>query len=235
MRLSSCFGVSQSNLEQPSRDLLAPVRDLNDLSVVCNAWWTVGLLRDGARRPDVPATVGRPYGGHRSMFATSLPMYGRPVLGRINGDLEIANGTWLSPVINIVMLLEADMVCYCGIMGTLDEGAGARARDSTRAVAPRPGSRVDAGAGNAFGRRRWSLRDSKRVPFMTICPELSRDTFADGHHGKGRLAPENAHNEGIGRGTQTGTFAAARRDRKVPSCIILVLSHTCITISRMRL
>ena len=59
-RLSSCFGVSQSNLEQPSRDLLAPVRDLNDLSIASKVWWTAHLPSDDARRPDVPATVGRP-------------------------------------------------------------------------------------------------------------------------------------------------------------------------------
>ena len=114
MRLSSCFGVSQSNLEQPSWDLLAPVRDLNDLSVVRNAWWTPGLLRDGARRPDVPATVGRPYSGHRSLFATSLPTHRRPVPGRINGDPKIADGTCLSPVINVLMLLEVDMQAIAG-------------------------------------------------------------------------------------------------------------------------
>ena len=60
MRLSSSLGPSISNEEQRSRDLLAPVRDINDLSIVSNAWWTAQLPLDDARRPDVPATVGRP-------------------------------------------------------------------------------------------------------------------------------------------------------------------------------
>ena len=127
------------------------------------------------------------------------------------------------------------MLRYCGIMATLNEGAGAREQDSTRAMAPWPGSRVGEGAGKARRHCQQRLSCGKRVHFVSILKKLSRITFADGHHGKGRLAPENAYNEGIGRGTQTGTFATARRDRKVPSCKILVLSHTCITISRMRL
>ena len=61
MRLRSSFGVSRPDLEQPERDLLAPVRDLEDLCVVRQAWWTVRLLLDGARRPYVAATVERPY------------------------------------------------------------------------------------------------------------------------------------------------------------------------------
>ena len=114
MRLSSCFGPPISIEEQPSGDLLAPVRDINDLSIVSKAWWTVHLPLDDARRPDVPATVGRPYSGHRSLFATSLPTHRRPVPGRINGDPKIADGTCLSPVINVLMLLEVDMQAIAG-------------------------------------------------------------------------------------------------------------------------
>ena len=72
MRLSSCFGPPISIEEQPSGDLLAPVRDINDLSIVSKAWWTVHLPLDDARRPDVPATVGRPYSGHRSLRSPHL-------------------------------------------------------------------------------------------------------------------------------------------------------------------
>ena len=72
MRLSSCFGPPISIEEQPSGDLLAPVRDINDLSIVSKAWWTVHLPLDDARRPDVPATVGRPYSGHRSLRSPPL-------------------------------------------------------------------------------------------------------------------------------------------------------------------
>ena len=61
MRLRSSFRVSQPDLEQPERDLLAPVRDLDDLCVVRQAWWTGNLLLDGARRPGGAATVERPY------------------------------------------------------------------------------------------------------------------------------------------------------------------------------
>ena len=60
MRLRSSFGVSRPDLEQPERDLLAPVRDLDDLCVVHQTWWTVRLLLDGARRPGGAATVERP-------------------------------------------------------------------------------------------------------------------------------------------------------------------------------
>ena len=72
MHLSSCFGPPISIEEQPSGDLLAPVRDINDLSIVSKAWWTVHLPLDDARRPDVPATVGRPYSGHRSLRSPHL-------------------------------------------------------------------------------------------------------------------------------------------------------------------
>ena len=48
---------------------------------------------------------------------------------------------------------------------------------------------------------------------------------------KGDMAPENAQDEGITHGTKTGAFAFVRRDKKVPSCIIMSLPHTCITIS----
>ena len=72
MRLSSSLGPSISNDEQRSRDLLAPVRDINDLSIVSKAWWTVQLPLDDARRPDVPATVERPYSGHRSLRSPHL-------------------------------------------------------------------------------------------------------------------------------------------------------------------
>ena len=61
MRLSSCFGPPISIEEQRSRDLLAPVRDINDLSIVSKAWWTAELLLHDARRPNVPSTVRRPY------------------------------------------------------------------------------------------------------------------------------------------------------------------------------
>ena len=173
---------------------------------------------EGLQRPQIAA------------FATPLPMYGRHVLGRINGDLEIAAGAWFSPAIKLFMSLNAAMLRYCGIMAPLNEGAGARERDSTRAVAPRPGSRVGEGAGKARRHCQQRLSCGKRVYFVSILKKLSRITFADGHHGKGRLAPENAHNEGIGRGTQAGTFAAARRDGKVPSCINSLLSHAHINI-----
>ena len=173
---------------------------------------------EGLQRPQIAA------------FATPLPMYGRHVLGRINGDLEIADGACFSPAIKLFMSLNAAMLRYCGIMATFNEGAGARERDSTRAVAPRPGSRVGEGAGKARRHCQQRLSCGKRVYFVSILKKLSRITFADGHHGKGRLAPENAHNEGIGRGTQAGTFASARRDGKVPSCINSLLSHAHINI-----
>ena len=87
MRLSSrACGVSQSNLEQPSQDLLAPVRHLNDLSIVSKAWWTVGLLCDGAWRTDGPVTMGRPWGHHKPASATCQPTYRPLVPGRIDND-----------------------------------------------------------------------------------------------------------------------------------------------------
>ena len=176
-----------------------------------------------------PPWEGRTAATDRCVRHTSA-MYGRPVLGRINGDLEIADGACFSPAIKLFMSLNAAMLRYCGIMATLNEGAGARERDSTRAVAPRPGSRVGEGAGKARRHCQQRLSCGKRVYFVSILKKLSRITFADGHHGKGRLAPENAHNEGIWRGTQAGTFAAARRDGKVPSCINSLLSHAHINI-----
>ena len=61
MRLRWPFGVSQPDLEQPERDLLAPVRDLYEPYDGHQAWWTAHLLLDGARRPNVPSAVERPY------------------------------------------------------------------------------------------------------------------------------------------------------------------------------
>ena len=61
MRLRWPFGVSQPDLEQPERDLLAPVRDLYEPYDEHQAWWTAHLLLHGARRPAVPSTVRRPY------------------------------------------------------------------------------------------------------------------------------------------------------------------------------
>ena len=48
---------------------------------------------------------------------------------------------------------------------------------------------------------------------------------------KGDMAPENAQDEDITHGKKTGAFAFVRMDREVPSCIIMPLYHTCITIS----
>ena len=48
---------------------------------------------------------------------------------------------------------------------------------------------------------------------------------------KGDLAPQNAQNEGITHGMKMRIVLNVRVDRKVPSCIRISLSHTCITIS----
>ena len=89
MRLRWPFGVSQPDLEQPERDLLAPVRDLYELCDGHQAWWTAHLLLDGARRPVVPSTVTRPYSDRGRVSGTPAPTCGRLVPGRINGDLDI--------------------------------------------------------------------------------------------------------------------------------------------------
>ena len=118
-----------------------------------------------------PPWEGRTAATDRCVRHTSA-MYGRPVLGRINGDLEIADGACFSPAIKLFMSLNAAMLRYCGIMATLNEGAGARERDSTRAVAPRPGSRVGEGAGKARRHCQQRLSCGKRVYFVSNCPEL---------------------------------------------------------------
>ena len=67
--------------------------------------------------------------------------------------------------------------------------------------------------------------------FYTNCGKLSRIRFTNGIMTKGDMAPENAQNEGITHGKKTGAFAFVGMDREVPSCIIMPLYHTCITIS----
>ena len=89
MRLRWPFGVSQPDLEQPERDLLAPVRDLYEPCDGHQAWWTAHLLLDGARRPVVPSTVRRPFSDRGRVSGTPTPACGRLVPGRINGDLDI--------------------------------------------------------------------------------------------------------------------------------------------------
>ena len=134
----SPFGVSRPNLEQPERDLLAPVRDLYEPYDEPQAWWTAHLLLDGASRPAVPSTVRRPFSDRGRVCGASAPACGRLVPGRINGDLDITLRTCLPPAIKLFMLLEAAMLRYCGIMATIVEGAVTRARDSARPAARRP-------------------------------------------------------------------------------------------------
>ena len=78
MRLRWPFGVSQPDLEQPERDLLAPVRDLYEPCDVHQAWWTAHLLLDGARRPVVPSTVRRPHSDRGRVSGASAPACGAP-------------------------------------------------------------------------------------------------------------------------------------------------------------
>ena len=172
MRLRSSFGVPRPDLEQPERDLLAPVRDLDDLCVVRQAWWTVRLPLDGARRPYAAATVRRPFSDRGRMSGASAPACGRLVPGRINGDLDITLRTCLPPAIKIIMLLEAAMLRYCGIMAPNVEGAESRARDSARPAARRPGPRNRTGAVSVLGRPQQRLRTGERVRFCTNCLTL---------------------------------------------------------------
>ena len=60
---------------------------------------------------------------------------------------------------------------------------------------------------------------------------LSRFRNTNGITTKVDLAPENAQNEGITHGMKMRIVLIVRVDRKVPSCISISLSHTCITIS----
>ena len=60
---------------------------------------------------------------------------------------------------------------------------------------------------------------------------MARIRFTNGIMTKGDMTPENAQNEGITHGKKTGAFAFVGMDREVPSCIIMPLYHTCITIS----
>jgi len=48
---------------------------------------------------------------------------------------------------------------------------------------------------------------------------------------KGDMAPENAQNEGITHGKKTGAFAFVTGWIEVPSCIIMPLYHSFITMS----
>ena len=149
MRLRWLFGVSQPDLEQPERDLLAPVRDLYEPCDGHQAWWTAHLLLDGARRPVVPSTVRRPFSDRGRVSGASAPACGRLVPGRINGDLDITLRTCLPPAIKIIMLLEAAMLRYCGIMAPNVEGAEPRARDSARPATGFPQRQVLGVSGNA--------------------------------------------------------------------------------------
>ena len=212
MRLRWLFGVSQPDLEQPERDLLAPVRDLYEPCDVHQAWWTAHLLLDGARRPVVPSTVRRPFSDRGRVSGASAPACGRLVPGRINGDLDITLRTCLPPAIKLFMLLEAAMLRYCGIMAPNVEGAVTRARDSARPAARRPGPRDRAGPVSVLRRPQRRLRGGERVRFMTICPRLSRIRSTNSVMTKGDMAPENAQDEGITHGKKTGAFAFVRRD-----------------------
>ena len=65
------------------------------------------------------------------------------------------------------------------------------------------------------------LRAGERVRFVSNIHNLSGVSFTNCIHGKGDMAQENAHNEGVEHGMKTGTFAFVRGDKKVPSCIVL--------------
>ena len=172
MRLRWPFGVSQPDLEQPERDLLAPVRDLYEPCGVQQAWWTAHLRLDVARRPVVPSTVGRPYSDRGRVSGASAPVCGRLVPGRINDNLDITVRTCVPPAIKLFMSLEAAMLRYCGIMATIVEGAVTRARDSARPAARRRGPMGRVGAVSILRRPQRRLRDGERVRFCTNCPRL---------------------------------------------------------------
>ena len=168
MRLRSPFGVSQPDHEQPERDLLAPVRDLDDLCVVRQAWWTVRLLLDGDHMQR-PPRKGRTAIAEGRVPRAPPPTCGLLVLGRINGDLDITLRTCLPPAIKLFMLLEAEaaMLRYCGIMAPNVEGAVTRARASARPAARRLRAMGRAGAVSVLGRHQQRLRDGERVRFCT--------------------------------------------------------------------
>ena len=154
--------------------------------------------------------------------------------GRINGDLDITLRTCLPPAIKIIMLLEAAMLRYCGIMAPNVEGAESRARDSARPAARRPGPRNRTGAVSVLGRLQRRLRDGERVPFGTKIHFLSRVRFTNSIMAKGDLAPENAHNEGVEHGMKTRIFAFVRRDDKVSSCIIILSGNASLMSNQYR-
>ena len=123
---------------------------------------------EGLQRPQIAA------------FATPLPMYGRHVLGRINGDLEIAAGAWFSPAIKLFMSLNAAMLRYCGIMAPIVEGAVTRARDSARPAAGFPRRHalgVSSNAAHACARSMWTAALPwlpHLAPYLCTIPLIAR-------------------------------------------------------------
>ena len=88
-------------------------------------------------------------------------------------------------------------------------------------MARRPEPRDRAGAVGVLGGPQQRLRVGERVRLVSNILNMSRVSFTNCIHGKGDMAQENAHNEGVEHGMKMGTFAFVRGDKKVPSCTVL--------------
>ena len=174
-----------------------------------------------------------PKGVQRSldMSGSSPPACELSVLRRTNDDLKITIRPPVCTVVGDSTTPGGAMLRHLTIMESVNEEAGTRARDSARLAARRPGRRHRPGDVSVLGRPQRLLRDGERVCFCTNYAFLSRFRFTNGIMTKGDLAPENAQNEGITHGMKMRIVLIVRVDRKVPSCISMSLSHTCITIS----
>ena len=78
------------------------------------------------------------------------------------------------------------------------------------------------------------LRVGERVRLVSNILNMSRVSFTNCIHGKGDMAQENAHNEGVEHGMKTRIFAFARRDDKVSSCIIILSGNASLMSNQYR-
>ena len=100
--------------------------------------------------------------------------------GRINDDGDGRLSPCLPPVINVFMLPEAGMACYCGKMTTSMEGAGTRTWNAAPLPAGFPGRQVLAAtkeAPHARGRSLWAATPPCLplwAPYLCTIPLIAR-------------------------------------------------------------